>query len=62
MKSYGKWFPISQKTEYIQYNWEHTYFPQMKEIILFILIGEYFSEAVILSAVKMINAVIQQDT
>lgn len=34
----------------------------MKEIILFILIGEYFSEAVILSAVKMINAVIQQDT
>jgi len=34
----------------------------MKEIILLILIGEYFSGAVILSAVKMINAVIQQDT
>ena len=62
MKSYGKWFLISQKTEHTQYNWEHTYFPQMKEIILFILIGEYFSVVVFLSAVKMINAVIQQDT
>lgn len=62
MKSYGKWFLISQKTEHVQYNWEHTYFTQMKEIIPLILIGEYFSGAVILSAVKMINAVIQQDT